>query len=156
MTHAGAPPLDTWTIPTAPYKGAHYATWPPALLTIPIESMCPRHVCRECGQPRRRITDHQWTFDKVGASAGRSEARWQTAVEYHMYHSIGLVVSGLLGQAGTRAATAGWCFLIGIALFAGTLYGVGIGGPKWLGAITPLGGLGLMLGWLLLALHARG
>jgi len=54
---AGAPPLDTWTIPTHPFKGAHYATWPPELCRIPIESMCPRHVCNVCGQPRRRITE---------------------------------------------------------------------------------------------------
>jgi hypothetical protein len=65
---AGAPPLDhwwhddvfdqdAWLIPTAPYKGAHYATWPPELCVVPIESMCPRQVCRTCGQPRRRIVD---------------------------------------------------------------------------------------------------
>ena len=54
---AGAPPLDTWVIPTAPYKGAHFATWPPALCTIPIESMCPREVCGTCGEPRRRIVE---------------------------------------------------------------------------------------------------
>lgn len=63
---AGAPPLDhwwhddvfdqdAWNIPTAPYKGAHYATWPPALLTKPILAMCPQKVCLECGQPSERI-----------------------------------------------------------------------------------------------------
>ena len=54
---AGAPPLDWWNIPTHGYPGAHYATWPPELCRIPIESMCPRHVCTVCGQPRRRIVD---------------------------------------------------------------------------------------------------
>lgn len=54
---AGAPPLDWWPIPTHPYTGAHYATWPPKLCEIPIQSMCPREVCRECGQPRRRIVE---------------------------------------------------------------------------------------------------
>ena len=54
---AGAPPLDTWTIPTAPYKGSHYATFPPQLCTIPIQSMCPQHVCVTCGEPRRRIVE---------------------------------------------------------------------------------------------------
>jgi len=53
---AGAPPLDHWIIPTHPYKGAHYATFPPELCRIPIESMCPRQVCTVCGEPRRRIT----------------------------------------------------------------------------------------------------
>jgi len=58
---SGAPPLDTWIIPTHPYKGAHYATWPPALCEIPIKSMCPLEVCRTCGTPRRRITENVTT-----------------------------------------------------------------------------------------------
>ena len=53
---AGAPPLDWWEIPTAPYKGSHYAVYPPALLERPIKSMCPQQVCIVCGEPRRRIT----------------------------------------------------------------------------------------------------
>lgn len=57
LNPAGAPPLDWWEIPTQPYKGSHYATWPEALLTRPIEAMCPRKVCTECGQPSRRITE---------------------------------------------------------------------------------------------------
>ena len=54
---AGAPPLDTWIIPTAPYKGSHFATFPKALCEIPIKSMCPAEVCTGCGTPRRRITE---------------------------------------------------------------------------------------------------
>lgn len=65
---AGAPPLDhwwhddvfdqdAWDIPTAPYKGAHYATWPPALLTKPILAMCPQRVCTTCGRPSERIVE---------------------------------------------------------------------------------------------------
>lgn len=52
---AGAPPLDWWEIPTEPYLGSHYATWPTELLRIPILAMCPAQVCRTCGEPRRRI-----------------------------------------------------------------------------------------------------
>ena len=52
---AGAPPLDWWNIPTHPYKGAHYATFPPALCERPIKAMCPAEVCNQCGEPRRRI-----------------------------------------------------------------------------------------------------
>lgn len=52
---AGAPPLDWWEIPTAPYKGSHYATFPPALVVRPVKAMCPLEVCRTCGEPRRRI-----------------------------------------------------------------------------------------------------
>jgi len=54
---AGAPPLDWWHIPTQPYDGAHYATWPEQLCVVPIRAMCPRQVCRTCGQPSRRIVE---------------------------------------------------------------------------------------------------
>lgn len=53
---AGAPPLDWWEIPTHGYPGSHYATWAPKLLTRPIETMCPRRVCRICGKPSERIS----------------------------------------------------------------------------------------------------
>ncbi|MCP5058979.1 MAG: site-specific DNA-methyltransferase, partial [bacterium] len=53
---AGAPPLDYWVIPTQPYKGSHYATWPRKLLDVPIRSMVPQRVCRQCGKPSERIT----------------------------------------------------------------------------------------------------
>ena len=56
---AGAPPLDWWEVPTEPYIGSHYATWPRKLLGRPIESMCPREVCTACGEPRRRMVDVQ-------------------------------------------------------------------------------------------------
>jgi hypothetical protein len=66
---AGAPPLDhwwhdeydqdAWLLSTEPYKGAHYATWPTDLCVTPIESMCPRRVCRTCGEPSRRITESE-------------------------------------------------------------------------------------------------
>lgn len=71
---AGAPPLDWWEVTTEPYSGSHYATWPRKLLTRPIESMCPRDVCRTCGEPRRRVIDHQRTFNDVSESSGRSSA----------------------------------------------------------------------------------
>lgn len=54
---AGAPPLDTWVIPTHPFSGAHFATWPPALCVKPIKSMCPERVCTTCGEPSRRIVE---------------------------------------------------------------------------------------------------
>ena len=57
---AGAPPLDTWVIPTAPYKGSHYATFPPALVIKPVLSMCPERVCVVCGEPSRRIVGNGW------------------------------------------------------------------------------------------------
>jgi hypothetical protein len=66
---AGAPPLDcwldgfdgddVWTIPTQPYAGAHYATWPIRLASRLVNLMCPRQVCTVCGEPRRRLVDAQ-------------------------------------------------------------------------------------------------
>jgi site-specific DNA-methyltransferase (adenine-specific) len=53
----GAPPLDTWIIPTEPFKGAHYATFPSALVVKPVLAMCPERVCVECGEPSRRIVE---------------------------------------------------------------------------------------------------
>lgn len=72
---AGAPPLDTWTIPTHPYKGAHYATWPPALCEIPIKSMCPLEVCIGCGTPRRRIVEVTGYVDNAGRPAAMNMRR---------------------------------------------------------------------------------
>jgi len=78
---AGAPPLDWWEVPTQPYRGAHYATWPPALCVRPIESMCPREVCRTCGEPRRRLTEaahdvaEQRPRRAAGMAAGSNASR---------------------------------------------------------------------------------
>ena len=59
---AGAPPLDYWVIPTHPYPGSHYATYPPDLCVKPIKAMCPERVCRVCGKPSERITKPtEWT-----------------------------------------------------------------------------------------------
>jgi len=53
----GAPPLDTWVIPTEPYKGSHYATFPSDLVVKPVAAMCPERVCVVCGAPSRRIVE---------------------------------------------------------------------------------------------------
>ena len=56
---AGAPPLDTWIIPTEPYKGSHYATFPSDLVVKPVAAMCPERVCVVCGAPSRRIVESE-------------------------------------------------------------------------------------------------
>lgn len=61
----GAPLQDTWRVPTHPYSGAHYATWPPALCVAPILAMCPERVCTTCGEPSRPIIETE-TRDKRG------------------------------------------------------------------------------------------
>lgn len=81
-------------------------------------------------------------------------ATWETAARYHMIHSVALVMVGLIGERRPVALldAAGWLFVAGILIFGGTVYALALGGPRWLGAITPLGGLSLIAGWLVLAL----
>ncbi|WP_188858616.1 DUF423 domain-containing protein [Marinobacterium nitratireducens] len=79
---------------------------------------------------------------------------FQTAVQYQFYHSLAwllVALAGLFGQAGKRLRFSGYCFGIGILLFSGSLYVLALGGVHWLGAVTPLGGVAFLLGWLLLA-----
>lgn len=80
---------------------------------------------------------------------------WDTAVRYHLIHAVALVLVGLLARSGACPRWAAWGFLAGICVFSGTLYAMALGAPRWLGAVTPLGGLALMAGWLGLALAGR-
>ena len=75
---------------------------------------------------------------------------WQTAVQYHFWHVLALLVTGLAAQNAWNTA-AGWLFVAGIVLFSGSLYALSLGGPSWLGPVTPLGGAAFILGWLALA-----
>jgi uncharacterized membrane protein YgdD (TMEM256/DUF423 family) len=81
---------------------------------------------------------------------------WATAAQYHLVHALALVATGLLRAQSGRGDAAGWAFLAGSLVFSGSLYVMALGGPRWLGAVTPLGGLGMLAGWALLALAARG
>jgi uncharacterized membrane protein YgdD (TMEM256/DUF423 family) len=76
---------------------------------------------------------------------------WKTAAHYQLAHALALLLGGVLGMQGVRVDAACWCFLAGSAIFCGTLYAMTLGGPRVLGAVTPLGGLLLLAGWLLLA-----
>jgi uncharacterized membrane protein YgdD (TMEM256/DUF423 family) len=82
-------------------------------------------------------------------------AWWETAARYQLFHAVAMVLLGLLQQQRPGGDAAGLCFFGGSALFSGTLYAMALGAPRWLGAVTPVGGLGMMLGWLLLAWQAR-
>lgn len=81
-------------------------------------------------------------------------AIWSTAVHYHALHAIALFGFGVWRERSPGGGVAGWAFLTGIALFSGSLYGLALGGPAWLGPITPLGGIAFLLGWLLVAVSA--
>jgi uncharacterized membrane protein YgdD (TMEM256/DUF423 family) len=78
---------------------------------------------------------------------------FETAARYQMYHALALLaVAWAAGRwAGTPLMLAGWSFVIGTILFSGSLYVLSITGIRWLGAITPIGGLAFLLGWLALA-----
>jgi uncharacterized membrane protein YgdD (TMEM256/DUF423 family) len=82
-------------------------------------------------------------------------ATYQTAVEYHFYHALGLLGAGLASAHCLRPGMlrlAGWLMAAGLLLFSGSLYLLVLTGVRGLGAITPLGGLAWMAAWLLLAL----
>jgi len=79
-------------------------------------------------------------------------ALWQTGVEYHVYHALGLLAVGLVATQLPESALlkwSGWLMLAGIALFSGSLYALALSGERWLGAITPIGGLGFLAAWAL-------
>jgi uncharacterized membrane protein YgdD (TMEM256/DUF423 family) len=82
-----------------------------------------------------------------------TSATWDTAARYQLLHAVALFAAA----AWLRFAPApvqrpvGWaaaCWSIGTVLFSGSLYGLAAGGPRWLGPVTPLGGLALLAGWL--------
>ncbi len=79
---------------------------------------------------------------------------YEKAVLYQMFHTIALFVVGILQHLvkDTSFSIAGWGFLIGILLFSGSLYLLAATGMKWLGAITPLGGVAFLFGWFWLVL----
>jgi uncharacterized membrane protein YgdD (TMEM256/DUF423 family) len=75
---------------------------------------------------------------------------WETAVRYQMWHALALILLSLIRAPETMPKMTGPCFVVGTILFSGSLYGLALDGPKWLGPVTPLGGLCLMIGWGLL------
>jgi uncharacterized membrane protein YgdD (TMEM256/DUF423 family) len=79
---------------------------------------------------------------------------FEVGVRYQMYHAFALIaVAWAVSRwPGTLATTAGWLFVAGTVVFSGSLYLLSLTGQRWLGAITPLGGLAFLAGWLCLAM----
>ena len=81
-------------------------------------------------------------------------AVWQTAVQYHAWHALGLLGVGILllqwPERGLLGG-AGWLFAAGIVLFSGSLYALALTGMRGLGAVTPIGGVAFLLGWIVVA-----
>lgn len=78
-----------------------------------------------------------------------SAAVWGTAVDYQMWHALAILILIALRLEGCLTNIAVGCFCAGIPLFSGSLYWLALDGPRWLGPITPLGGLLFIMGWML-------
>ncbi|MFP6663328.1 MAG: DUF423 domain-containing protein [Deltaproteobacteria bacterium] len=80
---------------------------------------------------------------------------FKTGVQYHLVHALGILLLGVfaaqLREPAGLLTAAFWCLLVGILLFSGSIYALALGGPRWLGPVTPLGGLSFIVGWTLFA-----
>ena len=82
-------------------------------------------------------------------------AVWHAAVEYQMFHALGLLAVGLVAVQLTESALltllkwSGWLMVAGIVLFSGSLYALALTGVRWLGAVTPAGGTAFLAAWVL-------
>ncbi|HEY9854138.1 MAG TPA: DUF423 domain-containing protein [Stenomitos sp.] len=81
---------------------------------------------------------------------------WETGTHYQMMHALALLAIAFVAQRFPQGpwVAAGWCFVAGTVLFSGSLYALTLSGVRWLGAITPLGGLCFLIGWILLVVSA--
>lgn len=79
---------------------------------------------------------------------------WETAVRYHLLHAVALLfvavwVKQSLNEKSAAMAWIARTWIAGTVLFSGSLYGLALGGPRWLGPVTPLGGICLIAGWII-------
>lgn len=83
-------------------------------------------------------------------------AIFETGARYHMYHALGLALMAIAGLSRAELDVRGpaWCLSVGTLVFSGSLYMLALTGARWLGAITPLGGLAFLAGWAWLAYRA--
>jgi uncharacterized membrane protein YgdD (TMEM256/DUF423 family) len=86
---------------------------------------------------------------KATLSAQRMET-FEVAVRYQLVHAVAVLLAGLLG-----APSAAWCFLGGVCVFSGSLYLLVLTEQRWLGAVTPIGGVLFLVGWALLGVYGR-
>ena len=92
-----------------------------------------------------------------GRVSERMMENYQTGVQYHMFHSLGIIVVGLTAAVIGGSALLGWAgslMFFGMIVFSGSLYTMALTGMTWLGAITPIGGVAFILGWILLMIAA--
>ncbi|MCK5553129.1 MAG: DUF423 domain-containing protein [Deltaproteobacteria bacterium] len=82
---------------------------------------------------------------------------FETGVRYQIYHALALLFVALVAEkrpANKLLTAGGWLFVVGTLLFSGSLYMLALGGVRWLGAITPVGGTAFIIGWFCLAMAA--
>ena len=100
---------------------------------------------------------HSLGQQSKGLTYERLHGNFQTAAQYHMYCALALLAVGCFaatGRGGIALQTAGWLILLGSFIFSGSLYVLSVTGLRWLGAITPIGGVAILAGWLALAVAA--
>ena len=101
-------------------------------------------------------------FTALGSTPGsltaeRLKANFNTGAQYHMYSALAILAVGILADSRPRRRrlqAAGWLFVLGSLIFSGSLYVLATTGLRWLGAITPIGGLAMIAGWVALAVAA--
>jgi uncharacterized membrane protein YgdD (TMEM256/DUF423 family) len=119
---------------------------------------------------RQRVPLDAWLLGAAGASAVllgafgahalrdvlgvRGGELWHTASAYHFWHALALGLCACM-PAGNARRVARIAFALGIVLFSGSLYALALGAPRWCGAITPLGGVAFVVGWIALGLALR-
>jgi uncharacterized membrane protein YgdD (TMEM256/DUF423 family) len=118
------------------------------------------------GSPSRRFLGLGAVLAGCGVAAGAFGAHalkeildapmllvFETATRYLMYHAFGLcIVSWAIDRYPRQGLEkSGWFFILGMVLFSGSLYVVSLAGIRWMGAVTPIGGLAFLIGWILLA-----
>lgn len=81
---------------------------------------------------------------------------FETGARYHLVHALALTFVGLASARWTDPlwTAAGWLFVVGVVVFSGSLYALALTGVRWLGAVTPLGGVAFLAGWLAVAAAA--
>jgi uncharacterized membrane protein YgdD (TMEM256/DUF423 family) len=96
-------------------------------------------------------------FAAHGVTDPRAQELLRTGAMYGFMHTMATFACATFMQVGARRARfAPAFFLSGVALFSGSLYAMAFGAPRWVGAVTPIGGLGFLTGWAILVWAARG
>lgn len=79
---------------------------------------------------------------------------WHTSVQYHFWHALALAAGALTRGSKARRVIM-WAFALGIVLFSGSLYALAWGAPRWVGIVTPFGGVAFIVGWVALGMSLR-